>query len=127
MEENYRCFKLMTGEIMLTEVDGVNDENMYLLKYPAIVIAIPPEQAGGQQNQIGLGKFIPFASYKEDVLLNANAIAMDSTPDAKLVEMHKQWVNQIRSQESGIIVPNMQQPNIPKAGAPADFSQLNTR
>ena len=99
-----KLFKLSTGEMILTEVEVLDDGN-YALTYPAVIIPIPPEQAGGQQNQIGFGKFMPFSDYSTDVTLNPNSIMVSSDANEKLVDAYKNWQKQLRSQESGIILP----------------------
>ena len=132
--KNYRVFKLLTGEIVITEITETMDDGMYLLSYPAIIIPIPPQQAGGQQNQIGFGKLMPFSDYGEDVILNPASVAVDSNPHKQIAEAYENWTAQVRQMDSGIIVPNMQAPNmqapnIPKSGARGekiDFSKLNT-
>ncbi len=118
-----KLFKLITGEMILSEVEPIED-GQYNLKYPAVIIPIPPEQAGGQRNQIGFGKYMPFSDYKEDMLLNPLAIVTDSNPDKKLIDAYEQWVTQMKSAESGIILPGAggQSPVDMK-----DFRQLNTR
>jgi len=117
-----KLFKLNTGEMILTEIETLADGN-YALTYPAVIIPIPAEQAGGQQNQIGFGKFMPFSDSKEDIILNVKNIMVESSADKKLVEAYKNWQQQVRSQESGIILPGM---NLPKQAQASDFRKLNT-
>ncbi len=125
--KNCRLFRMLTGEMVITEVD-TNDEGNYLLSYPATIVPIPPGQAGGQQNQVGFGRFMPFSDYGEDMIMTPEAVACDSSPSKQMVATYEQWVTQVRSQDSGIIVPNMAQKNLPKSGQgqPVDFSKLNT-
>ncbi len=124
--QNYRIFKLITGEIVITETE-TNDEGMYSLSYPAIIIPIPPNQAQGQQNQIGFGKMMPFSDYGEDIILNPSSIVVDTSPDKRIIEAYESWRQQIKSLESGIIVPNMQAPKdvMPTKGQARDFRNLN--
>lgn len=117
-----KLFKLNTGEMILTDLEVLEDGG-YALSYPAVIIPIPPEQAGGQQNQIGFGKFMPFSDSKEDIILNPKNIMVESNADKKLSEAYQQWQKQIRSQESGIILPGMSMPKQAQAG---DFRKLNT-
>lgn len=114
--KNIRVFKMLTGEIVVTEIKETMDDGMYVLSYPAIIIPIPPEQAGGQQGQIGFGKMMPFSNYSEDIVLNPASISVDTTPAKQILEAYENWSNQVRSMDSGIVVPNMRQPNIPQAG-----------
>ncbi len=124
--KNIRLFRLTTGEMVITEIKETDDEGKYMLDYPATIVPIPPQQAGGQQNQIGFGKMMPFSDYAEDIALNPKVcVAVDSVPDKRLIATYEQWVQQMRSQEGRIIVPTMNQQNIPKDGAKADFSKLN--
>ena len=120
-----KLFKLITGEMLLSEVEAMED-GQYNLTYPAVIIPIPPQQAGGQQNQIGFGKYMPFSDYGADMLLNPSAIVTDSDPDKKLIEAYEQWVMQLKGQESGIIMPGPGAMPPMKDGVAQDFSQLNT-
>jgi hypothetical protein len=120
-----KLFKLNTGEMILTDVEVIEDGSINL-KYPAVIVPIPPQHAGGQQNQIGFGKFMPFSDYEKDMILNPNAVVTESDPDKNLSEAYKQWITQLKSQESGIILPGMGGVRMPmKNGKANDFSQLN--
>ena len=117
-----KLFKLNTGEMILTEME-VLENGQYGLKYPAVIIPIPADQAGGQQGQIGFGKFMPFSDNKEDIVLNPDSIMVHSEADKKLDDAYKNWQQQVRSQESGIILPGMA---VPKQAQASDFRKLNT-
>lgn len=123
---NIKAFKLLNGEMVITEVEGIDDEGNCILSYPAIVVPIPPQQAGGRQDQVGFGKLMPFSDYSEEITLNPNTVTVTSVPDKNMKDTYDSWVKQVRSQESGIVVPNMRQSNIPKSGKAIDFSKLNT-
>jgi hypothetical protein len=110
--KNIRVFKLSTGEIIITEIKEVDDEGMYALDYPAMIIPIPPQQAGGQQGQVGFGKLMPFSDYKEEITLNPAFIVLDTTPAKQMLEAYGNWSNQVRGMDSGIVMPNM----VPPAG-----------
>lgn len=127
MDNNIRMFKVSTGEMVLTEVVGVNDEGMYELEYPSVVVPIPPEQ-GAPPNQIGFGKFMPFSEYGKEILLNPKAVIVDSKPNSQLKETYKNWVSQMKAQESGIIIPrpNAPMPPMPPQGKGMEFDKLNT-
>jgi hypothetical protein len=124
--KNIKAFKLLNGEMVLTEIEGINDEGNYVLIYPAIIVPIPPQQAGGQQGQVGFGKLMPFSDYSEEITLNPNTVTVVSVPDKNMKDGYEGWIKQVRAQESGIVVPSMNQPNIPKSGQAIDFSKLNT-
>lgn len=117
-----KLFKLNTGEMILTDLEVLEDGG-YALSYPAVIVPIPPEQAGGQPNQIGFSKFMPFSDSKEDIILNPKNIMIESNADKKLAEAYQQWQKQIRTQESGIILPGM---SVPKQAQANDFRKLNT-
>lgn len=115
--KNVRVIRLISGEMIVTEVKDIDDEGNWMLEYPAIIIPIPPQQAGGQQGQIGFAKFMPFSDYSDDITLNPAQITSDTTPHKQIVSAYEQWSNQTRGQDSGIIVPNMQPPaDIPNQG-----------
>lgn len=129
MDNNLRMFRVITGEMVLTEVKELNEDGMYELEYPAVVVPIPPEQTGGQPNQIGFGKFLPFSDYGSELLLNSNTVIADSKPNAQLKDAYNNWVSQVRAQDSGIIVPGVGGGGLPPQGtgqAPPDFGKLNT-
>lgn len=127
MNDNIRLFKLNSGEFIITIVKEVLDEGTYVLDIPASIIPIPPQQAGGQQNQIGFGMFMPFSDSDKDIILNPSAIAVDSEPVASLIEAYDQWKNQIKAQKSGIILPNSRPADILNEKMKnVDFSKLNT-
>ena len=128
--KNYKLFKLISGEMLITEVTEVMDDGMLVISLPSVILPIPPEQAEGKQNQLGFGKLMPFSNYSEDILLNPKSISVDSKPDKRMLDAYESWCTQVRSEESRIIVPNMKSPNIPKSGSRGntiDFSKLNTR
>jgi hypothetical protein len=115
--KNVRVLRLISGEIIVTEIKETMDDGMYVLEYPALVIPIPPQQAGGQQGQIGFAKFMPFSDYGEDIIFNPIHIVSDTTPHKQIQGAYDQWSQQTRGQDSGIIVPNMRQPaDIPTQG-----------
>jgi hypothetical protein len=118
MKENVRLFKLISGEMVITIVKEVLDDGMYVLDTPASIVPIPPQQAGGQQNQIGFGMFMPFSDSSKDILLNPNSISVDSEP-FKLTDAYEQWRSQRKAKSSGIILPNHNEKIL-------DFSKLNT-
>lgn len=127
--DNYKMFKLVNGEFIITEVE-MDDEGDYLLTYPAVIVPIPPEQAQGMQNQIGFGKFMPFSDHSSDIRMNPKRVLVDSEPDKKLKEAYIQWATQIRSKDSGIIVPGMVPPTGNLKSGQADsqrrpFDKLN--
>lgn len=110
--KNIRVLKLLTGEIIITEIKEVTDDNMYILDYAGMIIPIPAEQAGGQPNQIGFAKFMPFSDNTKDITLNPVHILSDSEPHGQILAAYEKWIDQIKSQESGIIRPSM----VPPAG-----------
>lgn len=120
MDKNVKLFKMINGEMVITEVVDVTDDNMYILSYPAVII---PTQ---QQGQVGFGSFMPFSTNKVEILLNPDCIAVDSEPNTQMKQTYEQWVTQIKSQESGIVMANqMPRGNVPQDGSRADFSKLN--
>lgn len=123
MDKNIKMFKTLNGEFVVTEVEGVNDEGMYVLKYPSALMPVPQ-----QQGQIGFSKYMMFSDYKKEILMNPTNIAVESEPAEDLRNTYDQWVNQIKAQESGIIMAGANQ--MPKGPIPgdkskADFSRLN--
>ena len=115
--KNVRVIRILSGEMIVTEVKDIDDEGNWMLEYPAIVIPIPPQQAGGQQGQIGFAKFMPFSDYSDDITLNPAQITSDTTPHKQILGAYEQWSQQTRGQDSGIIVPNMRPPaDIPTEG-----------
>lgn len=109
--KNYKVFKLVTGEMVILEISEVMDDGMYVVQYPAVIVPIPPQQAGGQSNQIGFAKMMPFSDYKKDIILSPSAILVDTEPDSRMLDAYENWMKQVRQAESGIIVP--------KTGIPA--------
>ena len=115
--KNVRVIRILSGEMIVTEVKDIDDEGNWMLEYPAIVIPIPPQQAGGQQGQIGFAKFMPFSDYSDDITLNPAQITSDTTPHKQILGAYEQWSQQTRGQDSGIIVPNVRPPaDIPVQG-----------
>jgi hypothetical protein len=115
--KNVRVLRLISGEIIVTEITETMDDGMYMLNYPALIIPIPPQQAGGQQGQIGFAKFMPFSDYGEDIIFNPAHVISDTAPHKQIQGAYDQWSTQTRGQDSGIIVPNMNAPaDIPKDG-----------
>jgi hypothetical protein len=116
--KNVRVLKLAGGEIIVTEIKELMDDGQFVLEYPALIIPIPPQQAGGQQGQIGFAKLMPFSDYSEDIMLNPQHIISDTTPHKQIIAAYEQWSTQTRGQDSGIIVPNMTPPrsDLPKQG-----------
>ena len=115
--KNIRVLKLLTGEIMITDIKEVTDDNQYIVDHGAMIVPIPPEKAGGQPNQIGFAKFMPFSDNSKDVTINVAHVVSDSEPHVQILNAYEQWVKQVKSQESGIIVPNMSPPtDLPKSG-----------
>jgi len=115
--KNVRVIRILSGEMIVTEVKDVDDEGNWMLEYPALIIPIPPQQAGGQQGQIGFAKFMPFSDYSDDISLNSAQITSDTTPHNQILGAYEQWSTQTRGQDSGIIVPNMQPPaDVPTQG-----------
>lgn len=128
--DNYKMFKMSNGEFVISDVT-TDDEGWYLLTYPAVIVPIPPEQAQGMQNQIGFGKFAPFSDHGKDIRLNPANVMIDSDPDKKLKDAYMQWQQQMRSKDSGIIVPGMVPPTGDLKSGKAEtprrpFDQLNT-
>ena len=115
--KNVRVIRILSGEMIVTEVKDVDDEGNWMLEYPALIIPIPPQQAGGQQGQIGFAKFMPFSDYSKDILFNPANMLADTTPHNQILAAYEQWSKQTRGQDSGIIVPNMQPPaDVPTQG-----------
>ena len=127
--KNHKVFKLISGEMAITEVEDVNDEGMYVLSCPASIVPVGNTQQDGQQ-QIGFAKLMPFSNSKEEILLDTRSISISSKPDAKLLEAYEAWSAKVKEAESGIIIPNMKNPNIPgdgmAGGKTANFRNLNT-
>jgi hypothetical protein len=125
--KSIKMFKTINGEMVLSAVNDITEDGMYVLSYPSVVIPVPPQQAGGQQNQIGFGKYMPFSDYDKEILLNPACIAIESEPNKQMLQTYDQWVTQIKAQESGIVMAN-QMPRMPQQlrdGKAADFSKLN--
>jgi len=126
--KSIKMFKTINGEMVLSAVNDITEDGMYVLSYPSVVIPVPPQQAGGQQNQIGFGKYMPFSDYDKEILLNPACIAIESEPNKQMLQTYEQWVTQIKAQESGIVMAN-QMPRMPQQlrenGKAADFSKLN--
>ena len=126
--KNYKVFKMINGEIIITEIDHTDDEGNYVVTYPAVIVPIPPQQAGGQQNQIGFGKMMPFSDYSKDIVISPKGIIVDSDPNQQMIGAYENWMQQVRQMESGIVQPNMVPPagNL-KSGQARDFrGNLNT-
>lgn len=120
--KNIKLFKMVNGEMVITEVSDVTEDNMYVLEYPAMIVPT------NQQGQVGFGKYLPFSDYKKEILLNPECIAVDSEPEAQMLQTYEQWVTQFKAQESGIVMANrMPQapPSLVKDGQARDFSRLN--
>jgi len=125
-----KMIKTINGEMVLTTVADITEDGMYVLDYPAVVMPIPPERAGGMQNQVGFGKYLPFSDYDKDILLNPACIAVESEPNAHMTQTYSQWVTQVKAQESGIITAQGMPQRAPaeimgKDGKAVDFSKLN--
>lgn len=120
-----KMFKLVTGEMVVTEIEETREDGSYLLSYPLQVVPIP--QQPGQQPQIGFSKLMPFSDYSNPIALLPSSIVVDSDADKKISGAYTQQIAQLKAQESGIIIP---QGNIPKSvlndAAAQDFGELNT-
>lgn len=127
MEENIKVFKISTGEILIAKIEGIDDENKYSISIPVVVIPIPPEQSGAQ-NQVGFGKFMPFSDYSKEVVLNPIHIISESEPERDLLNAYKNWTTQFKAQQSGIVMPNAQQAQqiLKDNNDKKDFSNLRT-
>lgn len=123
MKNEFRLFKINTGEMIVTKIVETLDDGRFVLDYPAMVVPIPPEQAGGMRNQIGFGKFMPFSNYNQDVILNPNSIIADSTADSNIIGAYEQWINHMKAQESGIVMAGSN--DLPKEGRAQGFNRLN--
>ena len=127
-----KMFKTINGEMVLTAVNDITEDGMYVLEYPASVVPVPPQQAGGMQNQVGFGKYLPFSDYDKEILLNPECIAIESEPNTHMLQTYEQWVTQVKAQEAGIVtaqgMPAQRAPAevVGKDGKAVDFTQLNT-
>ena len=121
--------KTINGEMVLTAVKDITEDGMWVLEYPAVVVPVPPQQAGGMQNQVGFGKYLPFSDYDKEILLNPECITIESEPNAHMLQTYEQWVTQVKAQESGIItarnMPQRAPAEVMKDGKAVDFSKLN--
>lgn len=124
MTRNIKLFKMINGEMVLTEVDDVTDEGMYVLNWPAVIIPVPPERANGMENQVGFGKYLPFSNYDEYILLSIKAVALESTPNTSMLNAYKQWCTQVRAQEAGIVSPGSMRSK-GEIVKPGEFEKLN--
>lgn len=122
--KNYRIFKVITGEIVILEITEILDDGNYIIQYPAVIVPIPAQQAGGQSNQIGFAKMMPFSDYKKDITMNPAAILIDSEPDKRIVDAYENWCKQVRAHESGIVIPP-KGATIPTTGMAADINRPN--
>lgn len=119
--KNIKLFKMINGEVILTEMEGITDENMYILIYPSMIVHM------NENGQIGFGKYLPFSDYKKDIFLNPKAIAVESEPAPDLINTYEQWVTQMKARESGIILPgSAPKTNVMNNGISKDFTRLNT-
>lgn len=123
MKSEFKIFKLVTGEMVVTKIVETTAEGRYVLDYPAMIVPIPPQQAGGMQNQIGFGKFMPFSDYSKEIVLNPEHIVSESESDANIINAYEQWVTHMRAQASGIVLT--QNSNLPKEGQARGFGDLN--
>jgi hypothetical protein len=121
--------KTINGEMVLTAVKDITEDGMWVLEYPAVVVPVPPQQAGGMQNQVGFGKYLPFSDYDKEILLNPECITIESEPNAHMLQTYEQWVTQVKAQESGIItaqnMPQRAPAEVMKDGKAVDFTKLN--
>lgn len=94
-----KILKLVTGEMLISEVEfnGVGDPIGLL--YPAQFIPVPNTQS------IQFGKFLPFSDYSEEITINIDAIASMSTPIDDMKNGYEEFVKHMKAQESGIVVP----------------------
>ena len=124
-----KLLKLLNGENILTAITDITEDGFYQLDYPASVMPIPPQQAQGMQNQVGFGKAAPFSDYDKEILLNPACIAMETEPNAHMLQTYEQWTTQIKAAESGIItaqgMPQRAPAEIMGKDGKADFSKLN--
>ena len=124
-----KLLKLLNGENILTAITDITEDGFYQLDFPAAVIQVPPAQAGGMQNQVGFGKAAPFSDYDKEILLNPECIAMETEPNAHMLQTYEQWVQQVRAAESGIVtaqgMPQRAPAEVMKDGKAVDFSKLN--
>jgi hypothetical protein len=61
--------------------------------------------------------------------LNPECIAIETEPNAHMLQTYEQWVTQVKAQESGIItaqgMPARAPAEVMRDGKAADFSDLN--
>ena len=123
--KNYKIFKLISGEMMITEITDVTEDG-YVLITPASIVPMPPKEGEQQQQQqIGFAKFMPFSD-SEEIILDTKSISVTSKPQKGLLEAYVGWSKKVREMESGIIIPDMKRPDIPGSGKAVDFKTLNT-
>jgi len=124
-----KLLKLLNGENILTAITDITEDGFYQLDFPAAVVQIPPQQAQGMQGQVGFGKAAPFSDYDKEILLNPECIAVESEPNAHMLQTYEQWVTQIKAAESGIVtaqgMPQRAPAEVMKDGKAVDFSKLN--
>lgn len=124
-----KMLKTINGEMVLTAVNDITEDGMWVLEFPAIVVPVPPQQAGGQQNQVGFGKYLPFSDYDKEILLNPECIAVESEPNTHMIQTYEQWVTQVRAAESGIVtaqgMPRQAPSEVMRDGKAVDFTKLN--
>lgn len=123
MKDEYRMFKMSNGEMVVTKVKETTSDGLYVCDFPASVVPIPPEHAGGQRNQIGFGKFMPFSDYDMDVMVNPANIAVHSAADSNIINAYDQWVTHMKAQNSGIVLAG--QNDLPQEGRAQGFNRLN--
>jgi len=107
-EKNFIVIQLRTGEIVVTMTEDsqpLDDTNIDLLEveYPAMLIPMPPQVQGQQENQIGFRMYFPFSKQEGGVIKKSEIISL-STPLDDFRRAYDGWVTQIKAKESGIVM-----------------------
>lgn len=119
-----KLLTLVTGEMVITNVE-TEGEKVYVVSVPLTILPLPPEQANGQQNQIGFAKSLPFSNYSEEIKLNKNNVIFITSPAKQLVKTYEDFIVKFKAQEAGILTPTAQQSHEILNKKVVDFSKLN--
>lgn len=110
MGNNIIIIQLRTGEIIICEtedVDPFDDTNIIALevKYPAVVMPLPPGADGKQTGQVGFHKLFPFSNSDDKQEIRKSNIMTLSKPLEGFVTAYEEWLTHMKAQEAGLIIP----------------------
>jgi hypothetical protein len=120
-----KMFKIASGEMVMAEIKETTASDCYVVSIPLTIVPIPPEHAGGAENQVGFMRFLPFSNYSEEIRIYKHSIVSISMPEKQLLAAYEDFSNKFKAKQAGIFTPTPQQASSILNKKTVDFSKLN--